>query len=158
MKTCSRCRVARPLDEFYKNKRMKDGHAAYCIFCDKIAKAEYYQRNREVTMERVARWQSENSNAVRLYKKEWKRRNPHSNRKYKLTRKMLESVEHFTEAEWTELLEAHGGRCLACDATDNLTADHVIPLTLGGSNHITNIQPLCMVCNSKKGVKVIDYR
>ena len=33
----------------------------------------------------------------------------------------------------------------------DLTVDHIVPLSLDGSNLIANIQPLCAVCNGIKG-------
>jgi 5-methylcytosine-specific restriction endonuclease McrA len=39
-----------------------------------------------------------------------------------------------------------------------LTADHIVPVELGGSSYISNIQPLCQTCNSSKGIRIIDYR
>lgn len=50
------------------------------------------------------------------------------------------------------------GRCLACGSTDNLTVDHVIPLSKGGINAPSNLQCLCWTCNNKKGQKSTDYR
>jgi 5-methylcytosine-specific restriction endonuclease McrA len=56
------------------------------------------------------------------------------------------------------LLAQHGHRCLCCGASEALTADHVIPVSKGGSSNIENIQPLCLPCNTRKGARIIDYR
>jgi 5-methylcytosine-specific restriction endonuclease McrA len=40
----------------------------------------------------------------------------------------------------------------------DLTADHNVQLSLGGSNAISNIQPLCGECNGAKGLATTDYR
>jgi 5-methylcytosine-specific restriction endonuclease McrA len=56
------------------------------------------------------------------------------------------------------LCEKYHKRCLCCDKRRKLTADHVIPVSKGGTSDISNIQPLCQPCNSSKGAKIIDYR
>src|SRR6266496_3378783 len=56
----------------------------------------------------------------------------------------------FSASEWRELKRRYDYRCLRCDRSEpdiQLTPDHVIPLARGGSNYITNIQPLCLECN-----------
>ena len=68
------------------------------------------------------------------------------------------SGPHFTATEWLELVLACGLRGLRCGHLDDLTVDHVVPLALGGSNLIENIQPLCSECNGIKGCGVDDYR
>lgn len=64
----------------------------------------------------------------------------------------------FTPKEWDALCSKYGFRCLCCDKKKPLEADHVIPLSKGGTSWIHNIQPLCKSCNSSKGSKTVDYR
>jgi 5-methylcytosine-specific restriction endonuclease McrA len=50
-------------------------------------------------------------------------------------------------------------KCLCCGRDDiELTLDHIIPVTKGGTTTIDNLQPLCKSCNTKKGTSVTDYR
>ena len=39
--------------------------------------------------------------------------------------------------------------CSACGGTNDLTADHVVPLSKGGDG--TDVQVLCRACNSRRG-------
>jgi len=62
-----------------------------------------------------------------------------------------------TAKEWRVIVEICGGICLKC-GDKNITIDHIIPLSKGGTHCKNNVQPLCRKCNSSKGVKTIDYR
>jgi len=46
MKRCSGCQEEKPLNEFYKNKRMNDGHSIYCVSCTKDNSKKYHQRKK----------------------------------------------------------------------------------------------------------------
>lgn len=53
------------------------------------------------------------------------------------------------------LYEAQNQKCVGCLETfhlRNLTMDHVIPHSLGGTSGFENIQLLCQACNSAKGI------
>ena len=39
-------------------------------------------------------------------------------------------------------------------ADDKLTVDHIVPQKYGGSNSISNLQPMCQRCNSIKKDKI----
>jgi 5-methylcytosine-specific restriction endonuclease McrA len=60
------------------------------------------------------------------------------------------------EDEWLLLVYLCKERCVICgvhksDLIGNVfTKDHVLPISLGGSDAIDNIQPLCRHCNSGK--------
>lgn len=59
-----------------------------------------------------------------------------------------------TFEEWQRLEEKFQYKCAKCHEAKALTKDHIIPLSLGGTDFIWNIQPLCRSCNSKKWKKL----
>lgn len=76
-----------------------------------------------------------------------------------------QAVEHARERgkhtlqEWLALVRFCGSRCVKCGATNRrITKDHIIPVALGGSDRIDNLQPLCWECNSAKNLRAVDYR
>lgn len=44
-----------------------------------------------------------------------------------------------------------GAPCAECGATGDLTVDHIVPVSAGGTNDPANLQVLCRPCNSRKG-------
>lgn len=56
---------------------------------------------------------------------------------------------------WLKKLKRLGGKCQHCGTTDNITLDHILPISKGGTNDIRNLQPLCQSCNSRKNNKVL---
>jgi 5-methylcytosine-specific restriction endonuclease McrA len=60
--------------------------------------------------------------------------------------------------QWEALLAYYEDTCLCCGWRGKVTVDHVIPSSVGGRNHIVNLQPLCVECSGEKGMKSTDYR
>ena len=60
----------------------------------------------------------------------------------------------FTDAEWQAKLKEYAYTCAYCHRpTKRLTVDHVVPISRGGRNEISNIVPACRSCNSRKGAR-----
>jgi 5-methylcytosine-specific restriction endonuclease McrA len=92
---------------------------------------------------------------------EWVKKNPekHANYNRACKAKRRASEGTYTAQEWENLLSQYGNKCLCCGRDDvKLEADHVIPVSRGGTSWISNIQPLCRHCNLSKGTKTTDYR
>lgn len=56
-----------------------------------------------------------------------------------------------TEAERQAIFKRDGFKCVICGATDDLTLDHAIPRSKGGTSEPGNLQTLCRSCNTSKG-------
>jgi DNA-binding transcriptional ArsR family regulator len=54
------------------------------------------------------------------------------------------------------VLRRDGHACVACSSAENLTMDHIIPVSKGGTSAYGNLQTLCSTCNSSKGTKDND--
>lgn len=140
-KRCSKCKVEKELGEFYGASRNPGGLRYECKIC------------------------------VKKYNKEWTRRNPAYMRQYhRKNYETMKAVKHrkrvrveqsagsYTGDEWIDLCNVFNNQCLSCGSRENLEVDHVIPLAIGGSNEVSNLQPLCRTCNASKGSRIIDHR
>lgn len=165
MKHCKKCETDKPLDDFYDHPRGKFGKQAHCIDCTNEYKRAWREENAErllvLDLAYRRKYDAEHKEAVAATKLAWARANPDKRvaAQNKRRSRILSSTEHYTSEEWQELCKKYGNACLACGRVDRqLSVDHVIPLSKGGSNAIDNIQPLCRPCNSSKNAKIIDYR
>jgi len=48
------------------------------------------------------------------------------------------------------IIKAAGGKCVECGTTENLTLDHIIPLSDGGTDDADNLTVLCELHQKKK--------
>jgi 5-methylcytosine-specific restriction endonuclease McrA len=121
----------------------------------------WYRDNKDKVKERTRQYREGNKERLQAAANQWRKDHPEN---YKATtHKRLSRIKGsggvITAKEWRELCEKYGNKCLCCGRDDvKLTLDHVIPIAMGGLNVISNAQPLCQSCNSKKWKNHIDYR
>lgn len=57
----------------------------------------------------------------------------------------------YSHSQFMSIAHKFGYCCAYCNTRpDRLDADHVVPLSRGGSNTMTNLLPSCLLCNSDK--------
>lgn len=82
-----------------------------------------------------------------------------SRRSAKRRRRAREYEQHgtWTWCEFTKLCLLLGNRCAYCNATNvTLEPDHVVALSRGGHNTISNLLPSCRSCNAHKRNLTLD--
>lgn len=110
----------------------------------------------------LARWQARPENAERIvgyrqrdFEKNGNRKKYPENARADAARiraKRLGCEGSYTGDQLRALFIKQDGKCAECAAplTEKWEADHVIPLRIGGTNYIENIQILCRRCNRSK--------
>lgn len=66
-KKCTQCPNVKPLNEFHKDKRMKDGHSSACKVCVK----KYQIANKDRIQNKSKQWYQKNAEQQRQRSKEW---------------------------------------------------------------------------------------
>ncbi len=58
-----------------------------------------------------------------------------------------------TSNKKARIKDRDGNKCLICNSREQLTIDHIIPLSEGGTNDDHNLRTLCYPCNIRKANK-----
>lgn len=70
--------------------------------------------------------------------------------KKKLTKNRRKEFQTNRNRLYLLLIERDKLECKKCMKTDNLSIDHITPISKGGSDELDNLQLLCRSCNSRK--------
>lgn len=180
-KKCKKCRKTKSLDKFVKNKSCTDGTEGTCLECARTlqkSNPKYAEQHRESARKweiahREQRRQIErnryakNSPEITETKKKWRQDNPekvkeirkrtYENNKEKSfirAHKRRTLIGNATAEDIKELKSSYGF-CVYCNKKVKLEIDHIKPITLGGTNDVENLVPVCRSCNSSKRNKTL---
>lgn len=159
-KLCPRCKERKHLESFPSaGKATRDGRTAICKSCAAVASKEWKLRNNENARMRE-RWANDiafRERRKRQRRESGLRRSPEIKaavRRRATLRKWGIAGEGHTPDQWIAICIEHGEACGYCGAELDLSRDHMVPLSRGGDDSITNIAPACLTCNSSKNAKM----
>jgi hypothetical protein len=110
----SGCGLVKPLEEFGKHKRHKDGRETRCCECIRAN----YRANREKRVATVKKWYEANRENVREVRRRWAQENPEravaSNKANQANKraKRMGVFGKITPGDVLEVYEGQGRRCL----------------------------------------------
>lgn len=163
MKQCCDCKQIKDLSLFSKASRRSDGYQTACKTCAAARRKERYEAKKDEERAQNREWHVKNrpwlSDERRAYMRQWKSDNADRVSVWTNNRRAaVRSLGTIDPNAWVELCREYGNKCLKCGCINQLSMDHVVPISKGGTNTIDNVQPLCLPCNMKKGGRTEDYR
>lgn len=119
------------------------------------------EKARAIHYKASLKWVRANPEKVKANSANWSKNNPVKVRLKTHRRRVLLSGSDFSEQEWDEILRLWHYHCAYClmpqELLDvDLTIEHVIPISRGGTHTKDNIVPACRSCNSSKGNKLVS--
>jgi len=128
MKKCFKCKIEKPLSDYYKHKQMKDGHLNKCKECSKSDSTSHRNNNiekiREYDRERGSRQSKE-------YLKEYRDNHPNKYKAHNIVNNAIRDNKLFKEV------------CEKCGSDKKTHAHH--------DNYLKplNVRWLCAACHSQ---------
>jgi hypothetical protein len=180
-KPCSQCRVEKNLREFRETERGLYGRSSWCRVCERQYTRDWTDEHREDhNAKRRATWSAkdwtpEEREAAAKRSREWYA-NPENKERHdqwfyrwakennqainainqKRRARKLAADATLTSNEWLQVLDYFNRSCAYClSSSEEMTMDHMVPLSRGGTHTADNVVPACRFCNSRKGTRSI---
>lgn len=173
-KVCTKCGKRKPLGSYCKNKGGKYGLYSRCNFCknevtriwqknNKEYCAKYIKENRERYTKHQRRWAKYNRERANEVSRNWKKRNPEKIQVLDHRRRSREK-NAVSDGLWNadirkQIYQAQEGLCYWSGKKISLGKshiDHIVPLSRGGTDTISNKVLADAKMNSRKNAKLPD--
>ncbi len=168
-KRCSKCDTIKPYSDFHKNKSRPLGLHGECKICVVTRYKTKYGKSEEYVAKANAHKRAyylKNIDARKVYGKKYYQENKERRRadnRLRRARKNAVVSEKYTKQD---VLDKWGTDCHICKQPIDLSAprvgsnglhlDHVIPISKGGPDTLSNVKPAHGRCNISKHNKLIE--
>lgn len=164
-KACSRCKQVLPYEAFNLDKRLKSGRKAQCRVCQVTSNAETYARHAEKRrVENRIRYKQDPAKYIAIVRKyqnkypdrvtanqvNFRKNNPEKIRTYRRERRTRMANNKSFRITDKEVSRLYASPCFYCNKYEEITIEHLIPVSRNGDDGIGNLVALCKSCNSSK--------
>lgn len=137
----------------------------------KATKKAYRERNKETLKDYAAKYQQQNAEQIRIRKSNYQKANPELIVEISQRRRAKKLKAPNDGHTIQDVLSVYGSDCYLCGEAIDLNAprstkkegwkrglhmEHVVPLSKGGTNLISNVRPSHALCNLLKHVDISD--
>ena len=179
-KKCPKCGETKSAGEYHRATfKGKTFLHAYCKPCfyqwrkgkkyrpnperAKARQRRYRESHRDKIQDYNRTYAQQNSTRLADWLRRWRQENPdaHQVQTSRQRSRRAGCINTLSAQDWSWIRWSFDNRCLCCGRTPPdvvITIDHIIPLSVGGTNTRENVQPLCVACNSSKFTNSFDYR
>ena len=162
MKTCSKCNQQKELSEFYFRSDSQT-HRNKCKDCVKAEKAiresmPGVKENRaKKERERRSLHKDRINKTLREHRTTYLRDNVRMQLKNSISKRKSKLKDGITTQELITWQSEQVPICVYCGTTENLSIDHITPLSKGGTHTTDNLALACRSCNSSKNNNSLIY-
>ena len=120
---------------------------------------QWCAENRQRVNELAVEWRKNNLEKRRQYEREYREANPERVKEIVNKRRTKRLNNGIYEVLKKEIIRLYNSPCIYCGSIDSIEADHVIPISRGGTHSIGNLVPACQKCNRSKSDKyLVEWR
>lgn len=165
MASCRKCGVELAEGENWYPSNAKT-YNYICAECVNIYKRQWDEAHRERERERKHQWYKAHREEQLECQGQWRENNPDYNRQWVKNnpdwvaardhrRRALKLSATIGPVDYAAIYE-RDKICIYCGSDEDLTIDHLIPLSRGGAHRQENLAVACGSCNSRKHTKTYD--
>jgi 5-methylcytosine-specific restriction endonuclease McrA len=147
--------------EYHRNRdkrlqsmtRYREENREFVRGLQRTSKKAWNAANKDLVHAKNQKYYEENTAKICAHTATYQRENPEKVKVFQSRRRARKAAgrNDLAPQQWEEVLQAFDSRCAYCHKKSRtLEMEHVVPLSKGGENTVSNIVPSCVRCNRKK--------
>ena len=162
VKACTTCHRVKPLDAFYAQGTTPDGRQRRCKTCTQQRQKAFRAAHPEHVQEQDARFRHAYADKIPARRARWRQAHPGKSQEYEATRRARKRRAGKIEPiDRDYIYKRDQGTCSLCGRKvrkQDMSIDHIVPLSLGGAHCLTNVTLVHLQCNTRKRTRALPQQ